>query len=334
MLNLPHEEALLKMLLTLLGRVGRGRRMTPDVLLKAQLTEEEAHLLVALLALAMPSLPFDVIEEMPDLPPIKERLLTALEKLSRERVQKLLKEDADDPLASEVAMVVASSLASGRVMRVMVNSGLYQSLSLPALVAYVNQVIPHYIEESPRVTALAKRDDEAWQELREWLIMRSYTYLRPLKSSEAASAPSAEDFSQDVCLVLLEKLSQYYYDAEFDAWVSTILHNIVYHPYMRGRDIIDRNPLVASLEQPLEKGAEVSLGESLSDPHQAVSLTRIALYFELAKLSEREREVLLYFYIYGLLDQETAPRMGIAEGSVAVLRWRTLRKLRNILGDG
>lgn len=263
--------------------------------------------------------------------------------LCKDGVQEMVSADllhdcalSEDELAERICVIVKRNLASGRVERAMITSGQHKTLSLSVLKSYVKRVIRCYIKESPRVTALAAKEEAAWADIRQWLLKRTKPYVLKLSTSEA-SAPNVEDFSQQACEVLLEKLPEYHYDASFAAWLTKILRHIILHPYTRGRDIIDRRPTVASIDQveANQSSEAFSLWQLLSDPSQSAAFeqleTRMLLADALTHLRSKAQRAVIIYSFDGLSDAEIAQQLGKSSSNVAVLRFRALRRLREIL---
>lgn len=275
----------------------------------------------------------------------EERLSAALLLLCKRGVQNVPADELEqlqlsrDALADHIAKIVQQNLTSGRIERVMLKSGQHQTLSLPVLQSYVDRVIETYLKESPRVTALLKNDEEAWTEFDQWLIKRTHSALRKLFTSDA-SAPDPADFSQEACQVLIKKLPEYHYDASFEAWVTVILRNIILKRYMRSRDIIDRNPSVASLDRPIKSQSSegASLWELLADSSQLATFeqveNRMLIVDALKQLkSKAQQTVIIYTYFYQLPDAEIGQLLNKSPNNIAQLRFRALRNLRKILED-
>lgn len=276
----------------------------------------------------------------------KERLSAALQVLCKRGVQNVSANELDrlhlsrDALADHIAKIVQQNFDSGRIERVMIKSGQHKTLSLPLLQAYIDRVIATYLKECPRVTALLEKDHTAWTEFDQWLIKRAYSALRKYSTSDA-SAPNPTEFSQEACAVLVKKLPEYHYDASFDAWVTVILRNVILKRYTRSRDIIDRDPSVASLDRPIKNQSSegASLRELLAAPSQLTSFKqvedRILLAGALKRLkSEAQRAVLIYTYFYQLTDAEIGERLNKSANNIAQLRFRAVRNLRKMLKDG
>jgi RNA polymerase sigma factor (sigma-70 family) len=238
-------------------------------------------------------------------------------------------------LATEIVMGNASS---GRLARVMVTSRRAQELTLDALDDYSGRIVTHYLQESRRMTALMTGDQVAWRNLRHWLASRAHAMLQRQLTS-AAAAPDPNDFAQEACVTLATRLSSYPYDAPFDAWTTRVLHNIILARFQRGRDLLDRDPAVASLDRSIKSTTpdSDSLLQLVQDPSQADALEIVALrqqiWHALEQMqSKAQRAVIIYTYFYELPDVEIGARLGKETNNVAQLRRRALQRLKQILG--
>lgn len=59
----------------------------------------------------------------------------------------------------------------------------------------------------------------------------------------------------------------------------------------------------------------------------------VSLLAELARLTRRQRDVLVARYVIGLSQKETAAALGIAQGTVSATQAQATKKLRERLGD-
>jgi RNA polymerase sigma-70 factor (ECF subfamily) len=60
---------------------------------------------------------------------------------------------------------------------------------------------------------------------------------------------------------------------------------------------------------------------------------RVTLLGELARLPQRQRQVIVARYVLGLSQKETAAALGIAQGTVTATQAQATRRLRSRLGD-
>jgi RNA polymerase sigma-70 factor (ECF subfamily) len=112
----------------------------------------------------------------------------------------------------------------------------------------------------------------------------------------------------------------------FGAWLFAIARNAVAGYYRRRRSTV-------SLEQATEKAAESLVAPDRSPPEVLMLREELAEVLRvLGTLSKREQEIILLKFGGGLDNQEIAKVLRLRAGHVAVLLYRTLRKLRNRLG--
>jgi RNA polymerase sigma-70 factor (ECF subfamily) len=111
----------------------------------------------------------------------------------------------------------------------------------------------------------------------------------------------------------------------FGGWLFRIARTTVAGHYRR------RRPAVS-----LDKVGEQVVAEAATEPgpeaHVVASQEVEALREALARLSEREQEIIRLRFVAGLTNRAIAKLMGLREGNVAVILFRALRKLRKTLG--
>jgi RNA polymerase sigma-70 factor (ECF subfamily) len=132
---------------------------------------------------------------------------------------------------------------------------------------------------------------------------------------------SDEDLAQDLTAEVFERAVAKRHTLRrpeaFGAWLFRIARNTV-AGYYRGRQHV----------VPLEQAGEQLAGE-LSPPQALMRREELAhLRQALARLSEREREIIRLKFGGSLGNQEIAKVMRLRAGHVAVILYRALRKLR------
>lgn len=141
---------------------------------------------------------------------------------------------------------------------------------------------------------------------------------------------TAEDLTMDVFLRLLEHLPSFRLNRErpvasFSAWLFRIASNRVVDHYRRR----DRK------EEPIEARGEVETrGKSPSD--QALDAlerdeTAAELRKAIARLTEEQRQVILYKFVEDLSNAEVARLLGKSEGAVKSLQHRALAAIQRSL---
>ncbi|HEY8655496.1 MAG TPA: RNA polymerase sigma factor [Candidatus Limnocylindria bacterium] len=125
-----------------------------------------------------------------------------------------------------------------------------------------------------------------------------------------ARADEAEDAVQDAAVRALGSTRTI---ERIDGWLFVVAVRI-----WRGRRVRDR------LVRPIEWFRGSTPGP---DP------VRVTLLGELARLPERQRQVMVARYVLGLSQKETATTLGIAQGTVTATQAQATRRLRLRLGD-
>ena len=63
-------------------------------------------------------------------------------------------------------------------------------------------------------------------------------------------------------------------------------------------------------------------------------LSRLNLHHNYPQLTEREKDILILYYLKGYTDSEIARRLGICQQNVNRQRWRGISKLRKLRKGG
>ena len=163
-------------------------------------------------------------------------------------------------------------------------------------------------------------DTEAFSKIYDQFFEPVYRYAALRVPQEAA-----EDLVADIFVKVWEKLYTYKErkNVPFGAWLFRVARN----------EVIDAYRVARTWEE---------VPENMSDPDEfnradtstkrlyVLGIVRKALY----QLPRRYRDVLSLCFIAGLSNAETAKALKISEGSVRVLKFRALRKLKDLLPPG
>ncbi|CAG0935155.1 hypothetical protein TFLX_03987 [Thermoflexales bacterium] len=241
-------------------------------------------------------------------------------------------------LTERVVEIVLRNLASGRAQRVMDNCRNASTNANASLEQYIDKVIVRYLAERQRVERLAERDDAEWAQLLELMTTRAYRILYRWQVNDLQSKDIATDFAQQTCESIYAAV--FPYDVSFDAWATVILSNHIRQHYTRSQDLIDRNPLMESLDLSVTSDPDemTSLYETLSDPTAAHLFERIDVQQEIidaiAQLpSHTQQDVIVYSYLYGWSDEQIASHLGKTKQAIYNLRHRALRQLRQVFKE-
>ncbi|HSI06261.1 MAG: RNA polymerase sigma factor [Myxococcota bacterium] len=131
------------------------------------------------------------------------------------------------------------------------------------------------------------------------------------------NAADAEDVAQEAMLVAFERLNSCREPARFSGWLRQIARNLAL------------NHLTARKRRRDDSSQEIPSRE----PPSPVAGTRQRLLAALAKLSEREREVVLLHDLHGWTHPELAEALGISEVMSRQLLFVARKQMRGALSD-
>jgi len=169
------------------------------------------------------------------------------------------------------------------------------------------------------LVAQAVAEPAAFAAIYDHYFPRVYNYAR----YRVGDAQMADDLTAQVFERVLAKIGEYRPERRpFAAWLFAIARNAVNdhlraqrrHPWLSLEALRDR----ASATPPPEEIAERD--ESRSELLEAV-----------ARLSERERELVALKFAAGLTNRTIAELTGLSEGHVGVILYRAVRRLRAVL---
>jgi RNA polymerase sigma-70 factor (ECF subfamily) len=136
-----------------------------------------------------------------------------------------------------------------------------------------------------------------------------------------------EALAQDLTAATFEQalahLDQLRSPEAFGGWLFRIARNQVAQYYRRRRAHV---PLETVADQP-----DGALSVEAQMEHSE-ELTR--LLAAIRTLSEREQEIIGLKFLGGLNNKQIGQAMGLRAGNVAVILYRALRRLRDLLGEG
>lgn len=174
---------------------------------------------------------------------------------------------------------------------------------------------------TPKLVEQAARDPTAFAELYESCFPAVFHYIQ----IRCQDGVDAQDLTAQVFEKVLLRIGDYRPDrAPFEAWLFVIARNTI-TDWQRRQKLRRMVPWEALIRQ---RAAD-------PPPEQATlrAEERRILKAALAQLSERERDLLGLRFASGLKNCEIARVCGLDENHVAVLVYRTLLKLRALLGS-
>ena len=162
-------------------------------------------------------------------------------------------------------------------------------------------------------------DTEIFAQIFDRFYKRIYNYIR----YRIDSPEEAEDLSSQVFEQVLRKYDTYRPEkAPFEVWLFAIAHNAV-TDYHRKRK--------HSLWLSLDKVKELISGRPTPEEACLREENRHELLLALAKLGDRERNIIAMRFAANLKNREIASLLGISENNVGIIVYRALRQLREIL---
>jgi len=133
----------------------------------------------------------------------------------------------------------------------------------------------------------------------------------------------AEDLTQQVFLKAWNAIGRYRKTASpFVAWLMRISHNLVIDFYRSKKDKTYLD-------------FEVASSDSNANPERAVEIEfdQQQLRKAILRLPSDQQQVILMSFIEGFSYSEIAATLGKSEGSIRVIQYRALKKIRNILEE-
>lgn len=143
---------------------------------------------------------------------------------------------------------------------------------------------------------------------------RVYNYFR----FRVGDGPLAEDLTSETFVKAWRNRARYRRDlAAFSTWLFTIARRVAQDHYRRHH-----------AEIPLDEIVEVASGEMVEDiAERDTQFARLSVL--LARLAERDRELVALRYGAGLTNRAIARLTGLTESNVGVILHRTVQTLRS-----
>jgi len=131
-------------------------------------------------------------------------------------------------------------------------------------------------------------------------------------------SPKAQDFTQDIFLIVLNKLNTFQHKSTFSTWLYAISHN-----YCMERLRVTGRLKTESLED--------GLLSRIAEPEtESVELQLHQLYCLLNQLPEQQATFLKLKYVEGLSIRELADRYQLADSAVKMRLTRSRKRLREL----
>lgn len=168
--------------------------------------------------------------------------------------------------------------------------------------------------------------DERGKDIRRRDLVERYKEYLPRVLNYIRLWVDDEDVAQDLTAAVFERavaqLHTLRSEEAFGAWLFRIARHIVVDYYRRHRTNL---PLDEVVDEP---------SPDPSPEAQVLQADEVARLLDaLATLSAREQEIIRLRFVAGLKNREIAELLGLTETNVAVILFRALRKLRQVIGE-
>lgn len=165
-------------------------------------------------------------------------------------------------------------------------------------------------------------DARAFGALYDHYFPRVYNYVYFRVQDQA----TCDDLVSTIFMRALDRLDTYREErGAFGVWLFRIAHNAVVDHYRSAAR-------QASL--PLEQVESLVSGDPPVEQSLAQKQQTLALLAQVARLSEREQEIIGLKFGGGLTNRKIAALVGLKENNIAVILYRAMRKLRRALEEG
>jgi RNA polymerase sigma-70 factor (ECF subfamily) len=159
-------------------------------------------------------------------------------------------------------------------------------------------------------------DTASFGKIYDFFVDQIYRYI----FYRVGSVEIAQDLTSETFLNALEKLTQFKKNTNFRAWLYTIARNKIIDFYRTNKKFVQ-----------LEKVADFVFEDHITDiqSREEADFT----WRSLKKLEKPEQEVIILHSIEGLSFEEIALITKRSPGSLRILKYRALIKLKNMLYD-
>lgn len=149
-----------------------------------------------------------------------------------------------------------------------------------------------------------------------WRWEEAHSFCLRMARRYTSNPSEAEDIAQDALLRAWRRRSTLRDDGRRKEWLTTIVRNEAFRQHARVRP---------------EPVAGIETGEGAEDDRIVATIERADLQAILARLDERDRQLLHLRYAEDLTQQAIARRLGLPDGTVKVRLHRLRHRLRRAL---
>ncbi len=174
------------------------------------------------------------------------------------------------------------------------------------------------LEEEQKLVEDAKADSASFGRLYDYYFPKLYAFV----AAKVNDRDDAEDVVSDIFIKILENLPRFEWRGlPFGAWAFKIARNTL-------NDYYHRNGKTRTSD--IEQAYGVSEDEEKTSPHKKAAQEELSAKVKkvLQDLPERELNVIQLKFFSQLSNREIVHVTGLSEGNVAIILYRTLRKIK------
>lgn len=197
-----------------------------------------------------------------------------------------------------------------------------------SLQSYIIEVVAHYQADHAYLQQIQQQKSaEAWDPLLDKLRRWAYSFLNSWHLDDPTRILYTIEIAQEASLEISH--SHYPYDCEFDAWACKITQHVSvkYMQRQSSIDVIDDVDLSGTEEWFSNSNDHPSLSKLESEIAR-----RQALLDAIAKLSDKQKEIIWKHYFEGWSLSQIAAHLDISPSAVYKRHFDALKQLRKILG--
>jgi RNA polymerase sigma-70 factor, ECF subfamily len=181
-----------------------------------------------------------------------------------------------------------------------------------------NIIFPLELEEEKQLVMEAKANSESFGKLYDYYFPKVYAFV----AAKIYDRDDAEDIVGDVFIKILENLRSYEWRGlPFGAWIFRIARNTLNDYYGKYGKTRTTN---------IDEAYDIGEDEEKTSPHKQAAKEELAEKVKdvLKDIPERDRQVIQLKFFSELNNREIVHVTGISESNVAVIIYRTLRKIK------
>lgn len=174
------------------------------------------------------------------------------------------------------------------------------------------------LSEEQKLVEEAKNNSQAFAELYDLYFPKVYAFV----AAKIKSRDDAEDITGDIFVKILENLQSYEWRGlPFGAWVFRIARNAL-------NDYYNKSGRTSTAD--IEELKMIKDDEEKTSPHKQAAQEELATAVKkvLGDLPERDLSVIQLKFFGQLTNREIVHVTGISESNVAVIIYRTLRRIK------